>query len=95
MSDENLQARLESEARGLPVLTGPEKRGFRVEDSMANTPPPEVPAPDVPGLDFSKPESGANCAACGRPLPADAVPRIVDGESYLCCRKCPTSTTAP
>jgi hypothetical protein len=87
MSDESLQSRLEAEARNLPALTGPEKRGFRAEDALGQ-PPPEIPPPAVPGLDFSKPEGEPSCPICGKPLPADATPKIIEGGVFLCCRTC-------
>jgi hypothetical protein len=94
MSDESLQARLESQAKSLPLATAPEKRGFRSEDQfLAANPPPDVPPPNVIGLDFSKPEPPAICPVCGEQLPADAILKAIDGGMFLCCRKCNPKST--
>jgi hypothetical protein len=85
--DSGLQARLESQAKALPTLTGPEKRGFRDKVTFI-IPPPEGPPPNIPGLDFGKPQEPAVCPLCGAVLGEDTKPTMIDGQTYWTCRKC-------
>lgn len=94
MSDEFLNAKLEREAAALPKLTGPETRGFRVEEQFTQDqpplPPPPLPDELISRLDMSKPQGEPCCPVCGKPLQADAhIINTPDGQ-YYACRGCKT-----
>lgn len=46
------------------------------------------PLASIPLSKLFNPAEEAICPLCGQLLPMDAKERIIDGEPYLCCKKC-------
>lgn len=68
----------------------PNNAGLAIQGASATMPPPEPAAPDVPGLNFDKPQIAESiCPICGKPLPnITHLVRGPDGGNYIVCQTC-------